>query len=176
MDLSNVKASGDVKWEMKAFCDSDFAGDKETRISVTGFVIYVMGALILWRSRGQKSVTLLSSEAEYVALSEVCAEIMFIKQVLEFLKVKVELPIVVNVDNVGAIYLASNATTSQRTRHIDVRYHFVRDYVEDGVVQIVFVRSEDNDADMFTKNVSKDVYKRHMEKYMGDQQESETET
>jgi hypothetical protein len=46
---------------------------------------------------------------------------------------------VVNVDNVGAIYLASNATTSQRMRHIDVRYHFVRDYVEDGVVQIVFV-------------------------------------
>ena len=111
-----------------------------------------------------------------LSVSEVCAEIMFIKQVLEFLKVKVELLIVVNVDNVGAIYLASNATTSQRTRHIDVRYHFVRDYVEDGVVQIVFVRSEDNDADMFTKNVSKDVYKRHMEKYMGDQQESETET
>ena len=139
MDLSNVEASGGVRWEMKAFCDSDFAGDKETRISVTGFVIYVMGALISWRSRGQKSVTLLSSEAEYVALSEVCAEIMFIKQVLEFFKVKVELPIVVNVDNVGAIYLASNATTSQRMRHIDVRYHFVRDYVEDGVVQIVFV-------------------------------------
>ena len=98
---------------------------------------------------------------------------MFIKQVLEFFKVKVELPIVVNVDNVGAIYLASNATTSQQTRHIDVHYHF--DYVEDGVFQIVLVRSEDNDADMFTKNVSKDVYKRHMEKYMGNQQESETE-
>ena len=65
MDLSNVDASGGVKWEMKAFCDSDFAGDKETRISVIGFVkIYVMGALILWRSRGQKSVTLLSSEAK----------------------------------------------------------------------------------------------------------------
>ena len=176
MDLSNFDASGGVKWGMKAFCDSDFAGDKDTRISVTGFVIYVMGALISWRSRGQKSVTLSSSEAEYVALSEVCAEIMFIKQVLEFLKMKVELPIVVHVDNVGAIYLASNATTSQRTRHIDVRYHFVRDYVEDGVVQIVFVRSEDNDADMFTKNVSKEVYKRHMEKYMGKQKESETET
>ena len=52
----------------------------------------------------------------------------------------------------------------------------MRDYVEDGVVQIMFVRSEDNDADMFTKNASKGVYKRHMEKYMGDQQESETET
>ncbi len=99
-----------------------------------------MGALILWRSCGQNSVILSSSEAEYVASSEVCAEIMSIKQVLEFLKVKVELPIVVNVDNVGAIYLASNATTSQQTRHIDVCYHFVRDYLENGVVQIVFVR------------------------------------
>jgi len=160
---------------MKAFCDSDYAGDKDTRISVTGFVIYVMGALIAWRSRGQKSVTLSSSEAEYVALSEVCTEIMFMKQILDFLKVEVKLPIVVHVDNVGAIYLASNATTSQRTRHIDVRYHFVRDYVEDGIVKIVFVRSEDNDADAFTKNVGKETYSRHTSKYMGEQRMHETE-
>ena len=66
MPTDGFDASGGVKWEMKAFCDSDFAGDKETRISVTGFVIYVMGALILWRSCGQKSVMLSSSEAKYV--------------------------------------------------------------------------------------------------------------
>jgi hypothetical protein len=95
---------------MKAFCDSDFAGDKDTRISVTGFIIYMNGAAISWRLCSQKNVTSSSTEAGYVAVSEVFAEITFMKQVMEFLQMKMNLPILVNVDNVGAIYLASNAT------------------------------------------------------------------
>ena len=94
-----------------------------------------------------------STEAKYVAVSEVCTEILFIKQVLEFLGVKIAYPIVVNVDNIGAIYLAKNETMGQRTKHIDVRHHFVREYIEDGIVKIVFIRSEDNMADPFTKNM-----------------------
>ena len=157
MDLTGKIGSNNEdlndEWSMKAFCDSDYAGDKDTRISVTGFIIYINGAAISWRLCGQKNMTLSSTEAEYVAVSEVCAEIMFMKQVMEFLQMKMNLPILVNVDNVGAIYLASNATTSQRTRHIDVHYHFMRNYMEEGTVKIIFVQSEDNDADVSTKNV-----------------------
>ena len=89
-----------------------------------------------------------------MAVSEVATEILFIKSMLEFLGVKVELPIEVNVDNVGAIYLSKSATTSNRTRHIDTRYHFVREYIDDGVLKVVFVKSEDNHADIMTKNLS----------------------
>ena len=126
-------------WQMKAFCNSDYAGDKDTRISMTGFILCLNGAAISWRSCSQKNVTLSSTEAGYVAVSEVCAAIMFMKQVTEFLQMKVNLPILVNMDNVGAIYLASNATSGQRTRHIDARYHFVRSYVGEGTVKMVLV-------------------------------------
>jgi hypothetical protein len=67
----------------------------------------------------------------------------------------------VNVDNVGAVYLSKNATTGNRTKHIDTRYHFVREYVEDGIVKVVFVRSEDNDADIFTKNLNGETFEKH---------------
>jgi hypothetical protein len=79
-------------WEMMAFCDSDYAGDRDGRKSVSGFVIYILGCLISRKSRSQKSVTLSSTEAEYVAISELCAEIMFLEQVLEFLGIEVVLP------------------------------------------------------------------------------------
>ena len=148
-------------WELKALSDSDFATDKETRVSVTGYVIYFLGIPIAWRSRGQKSVTLSTSEAEYVALSEVVKEIKFILQVLGSMDVKAQLPINVHVDNVGAIFMANNQTSSDRTKHVDVRYHFVREFIEDGIVKIRFVRSKDNDADLFTKNVSGELYNKH---------------
>jgi predicted RNA-binding protein with RPS1 domain len=118
----------------------------------------------------QRSVTLSPSEAEYVVISEVCAEVMFVKQILEFLKVKVELQIQVMVDNVGAIYLTDNQSVSQRTRHIDIRYHFVREYVEDGIVKINFVQSEENDADIFTKNLGSELFKKHASKFIKERQ------
>ena len=64
-------------WELKAYSDADFAGDKETRISVTGYVVYFMSVPVCWRSRGQKSVTLSTTEAEYVACSEVMKEVVY---------------------------------------------------------------------------------------------------
>jgi len=111
----------------------------------------------------QRSVTLSSTEEEYVALSEVVTEIMVAKQVLEFLEIPVTLPIEVHVDNVGAIFLATNATTGQRTRHIDVRYHYVREYIEDGQVIIRLSRAETTRRihirkirpKRFTKNIHK---------------------
>jgi hypothetical protein len=153
---------------IKAFSDSDYAGDRDKRLSVTGLIIYVLGAPVAWKSHAQRNVTLSSTEAEYVAVSEVCTEIIFIRQVLNFMGIVVDYPILVFVDNIGAIYLASNSATSQRSRHIDVRYHYVREYVEDGTVKIVFVRSEDNDADVFTKNTSTAIYNEHTAKFMVD--------
>ena len=148
-------------WEMKAYSDSDFAGDTETRKSVSGFVIYLCGAAISWRSKGQKSISLSSTEAEYMAISEVAMEILYIEGILKFLDQKLKYPIIVHVDNIGAVYLSKNATTGNRTKHIDTRYHFVREYIEDGIVKVVFVRSEKNDADLFTKKLNGETFKKH---------------
>jgi len=153
-------------WTMRAYCDSDFAGDMDDRRSITGFIIYICGCPVAWRSKGQKNVTLSSTEAEYVAISEVAQEILFISGILEFMNIKMEYPIVVNADNIGAIYLAQTATTGNRTKYIDTRYHFVREYIERGVLKIIFVRSAENDADIFTKNLPTDPYLKHQEKVM----------
>ena len=150
-----------LTWELKGYCDSDFAGDTDTRRSVSGFVIYLCGAVIAWRSKGQKSVSLSSTEAEYVAISEVAMEILYVAGILQFLGVPLTYPITVNVDNIGAVYLSKNATTGSRTKHIDTRYHFVREYIEDGIVKVQFVRSEDNHADIFTKNLNTETFGRH---------------
>ena len=139
----------------------------ETRRSVTGFVIYLRGVPVSWKSRGQKSVTLSSTEAEFVALSEAAKEIKFIVQVLESMKLQVEFPIIVRVDNVGAIGLSKNLSTSQRTKHIDVRYNFVREFVEEGFIKIIFVKSEENHADIFTKNANREVFEKHVENFVG---------
>ena len=161
-----INESSKWKWELKVFCDSDFAGDKEKRISITGFCIFYNDCLVSWKSRGQKSVSLSSTEAEYVAMSEVCMEVIFIKNILVFLEIKLDYPILIQCDNVGAIYLANNEKTSGRTKHIDVRYHYVREFIEDGIVKIIFVRSKDNQADPFTKNVPEATYRENSDVYL----------
>jgi len=161
-------AEVDGEWFMQMFVDSDHAGDKESRISVTGYILYLMGVPILWKSKGQRSVALSSSEAEYVALSEAAKEIKFVYMILKSMGIKVKTPIRVRVDNMGAIYMSGYNVSSNRTKHIDVRYHFVREYVEDGFIEIIFVTTENNDADGFTKNVDGSTYDRHAVKYVAD--------
>ena len=92
------------KWALKALSDSDFASDRETRISIFGYIIYFCGIQIAWRSKGMKSVVLSTTEVEYMALSEVVTELKFIVQLQQTMNVEVELPITVHVDNVGAIW------------------------------------------------------------------------
>ena len=114
------------KWEFKCMCNSDYAGDKDNRLSVIGYCIYVSGCLVSWKSRAQRSQTLSSTEAEYVALSEICNEILFRRMIMEFLGEKVKYPITVFSNNVGAIYLAYNKKISRRTKHVYTRTHFVQ--------------------------------------------------
>ena len=96
--------------KLRGICDSAYTPDPETRRSVTGYRIYVMDCLVSWKSQSQKSVNLSSTETEYVAMSELVQEIMFLRQVMEFLGMKIKYPIIINCDNVGDIFIAENAT------------------------------------------------------------------
>ena len=155
------KINGNHLMNIEGYCDSDYAGDKDNRRSITGLVIYLCGAPICWRSKSQRGVTLSTTESEYYAMSELCSELLFIKQILEFLNMSVEYPMVVRVDNIGAMFLANNSVLSQRTKHISVRHHFIREYVEEGVVKIIFVKSKLNTADIFTKSLGQELFLRH---------------
>ena len=153
-------------WELRIYSDSDWAGDKDNRKSITGFIVFLLGAPILWRSKAQASVALSSTEAEFSALSEAAKEIKFLGQVLSSMGIPVKLPVIVRVDNVGAIFMSENVSTSSRTKHTDTRYHFVREFVEEGFVKIIFVRSEDNTSDPFTKNTPGSIYDKHTAEFV----------
>jgi len=111
---------------LTVFCDSGYAGDVDSQISMTGFCMFLMGIPVSWKSCLQKSMMLSSSKAEFVMLSEVVKEVKFIVQILLLsIGIDIGLPVIIHVDNVGAIFLADNVTTSQCTKHIDVHYCYV---------------------------------------------------
>ena len=111
-----------------------------------------------------KVVAQSSTEAEYIALSETAKEVKFVYQVLVSLGIKVKLPIIVRVDNLGAIFMSENVSVLQRTKHVDVRFRFVKQFTMEGFIKVIFVRSEENDADLFTKNLNGEKFKFHSNK------------
>ena len=125
----------------------------------------MLGCLVSWKSCGQKNVTLSSTEAEYVAISKLCAELLFVRMILEFLGGNVNYLIITHCNNVGSIFLAHTTKTSHRTKHVDTCYHFVREYSEDNRVKIIFVKSADNQADPYTKNLGVEIFKRNSKVY-----------
>ena len=147
-----VPVFNDGIWKLEALSDSDFANDKDTRYSVYGYINYFCGVPVAWKSKSMKSVVLSTAEAEYVAVSEVVKEIKFLYQMLRSMGINVSLPIKVQVDNVGAIWMANNCSVSERTNHVDLRAHSVRDMIKDQVIEIYFVKSAEHDSDIMTNN------------------------
>ena len=140
-------------WGLEALSNSGFANDKERRISVYGYIVFFYGVPITSKSKSMKSVVLSTTEAEYIAVSEVVKEIKFLYQLLvQCIEIKVPLPIKINVDNMGAIWLANNSCVSERTKHIDIQAHFVQSQVIDEVVTIDFIKSAENTSNIMTKN------------------------
>ena len=157
------------KWDLVVLSNSNYAGDQETRISVSGFILYLMRVASSWRTKGQKSVTLSSSEAELVALSETAKEVNFVVHILLLMKMAVEILVVVQVNNVWAIFMTENVTACSHMWHVDICYHFVREFVEDGFTKIMFVKTADKDADLFTMNINGETYDRHKGKFLSEQ-------
>ena len=152
----------DGKWKLEVYSDSDWAGSKDDRRSVGSYYIFLNDVLISWRSKSQKVVSLSSSEAEFYACAEAVKEIPFIAQLLLFMGIPLKLPVEVWVDNVGAIFMSENKTSSSRTRHMDTRWWYVNQLQEeDKLIKVGFVRTAKNVSDVGTKNVTVEVYKAH---------------
>jgi hypothetical protein len=158
--------------EMTVYTDSDWTGDKDNQHSVSGCAIF-LNTVILWKSKLQKPLALSSSEAEYYGMNEAAKDVKVGAMILEAIGIEIESPIIMYCDNVGAIFMAENETATVRTKHVNARYHFVREYVESGFLKIVFVNSKENKSDMFTKNVSSELYDKHKGTYIIRRQEAE---
>ena len=140
---------------LRGFSDSDW-GSGHDRKSVSGycFTLQENGAIVSWQTRKQSVVALSTCEAAYVAVTYAIQESLFLKQlVCDMLDLR-NLKIVIGVDNQSAIKLSKNPASHQRTKHIDIKYHFIRDIISKGLVELHYIQSQDNIADLFTKPLS----------------------
>ena len=145
-----------------AFTESDYTND-EDRKSVTGGVVTVGGSPTYFKSKMQATVTLSSTEAEYMDLGTVTQEVLFQAQILdELFREEHKRPSIIYEDNLGAIYLTKNPQISQRTKHMDVRHHFIRDLIKDKKIEVRYVKGENNLTDIFTKNVKEEIFEKHV--------------
>jgi len=136
-----------------AYCDSDWASDPDDRKSHTGMIIQLAAAPICWVSHKQKTVALSSTEAEYMALSDSCRQLEWLRSLFNEIGIPIQsLPLCG--DNQGSIFLASNPIQERRTKHIDIRFHHIREKIENGNVELFYVQTEDNIADILTKNLA----------------------
>lgn len=143
------------KGKAEGFVDADWGGNALDRKSYTGFMFFVGGSLVSWESRKQSCVALSSTEAEYMAMSDAAKEAIFFKRLLEEIGYSSGEAVILNVDNQGAEKLASNPVYHKRTKHIDIRYHHVREVVENGEIILKYCPTQDMIADILTKNLSK---------------------
>ncbi|KAE8698224.1 pentatricopeptide repeat-containing protein [Hibiscus syriacus] len=132
------------------YCDSDYAGDLDKRRSTTGYVFTFAKAPVSWKSTLQSTVALSTTEAEYMAVTEAVKEAIWLQGLLGELRME-QKHIKVHCDSQSAIHLAKNQVYHARTKHIDVRYHFVREILEEGGVIIQKIRTTENPVDMLTK-------------------------
>lgn len=142
---------------LEGWVDSDFAGDTESRKSTTGFVFTLHGGAISWRSRMQRLVATSTATAEYVAAAEATKDSLWLRRLAGDLG-EYAGPVTLKEDNQACISMATNEGMSSRTKHVDVCYHFIRDCVAQKQVAIVYVRSEEQLADGFTKPLPRDAF------------------
>lgn len=150
-----------VNRELHGFSDSDWASCPEDRISVSGYVWFYNGGPVSHSAKKQTTQALSSTEAEYMALTATVQDGLWLQSFYQCLTIPLQLPLQIFADNAGAIALSTEAANHIRTKHIDLRYHFIRAHIEDGTFIPVWLSTHRNTADIFTKTLSRSLFVHH---------------
>ena len=137
------------------YADADWAGDKSDYKSTSGYCFKVGSAIVSWKSSKQTIVALSTAEAEYIALSAAAQEAVWFKDLLDNFKIYCNDPMIINEDNQSAISIAKNTGNHGKTKHINIKYHYVRDLIQNNIVELKYCPSKEMLADLFTKPLSK---------------------
>ncbi|CAM8940534.1 unnamed protein product [Rhodiola kirilowii] len=148
---------GDLR--LMAYTVADYTGYKIDRKSTSEMAQFLGPCLISWGSKKQSSIALSTAEAEYIAAAACCAQLLWIKQQLSDYGVSVQCSSIL-CDNTSAINISKNPVKFSRTKHIEIRYHFLRDCVEKGTITMEYCRTEEQIADIFTKALHMEPYEK----------------
>ncbi|KAK8931081.1 hypothetical protein KSP39_PZI016518 [Platanthera zijinensis] len=140
--------------ELLGYTDADMAGDLDSRKSTSGYLMLFVGGVVSWASRLQKCVALSTTEAEFIAVTEAGKELLWMKRFVRELGFTQDRYMLM-CDNQSAIHLGKNSMFHSRSKHIDTRYHWIRDVVEKKELELLKVHTDDNGADMLTKVVTR---------------------
>jgi len=143
-----LKITKDIN--IRVYVDADLGGDRETKRSTTGFVIFMGSAPMTWYSKLQHCVAISTAESEYYSLNECALKCMWLRNLLNELGIKIDC-ITINIDNRAAIYNSKNETINPKSRHIDLRYHKIRELIKEDKIDLKYIKSQYNIADGFTK-------------------------
>jgi hypothetical protein len=157
---------GDYTARLLGYTDSDLAGCPDTRRSVSGYCCTLGGGMITWSARQQKTVSLSTCEAEYVAASEAASELTWLRSLLFELDFPQLSATPLLCDNNGSIILTEDSSFHTRIKQIDIKYHSIRQKVEAGQLKLHYVQSKDNLADIFTKPLPRKDFER-IRQYLG---------
>lgn len=168
--LRYIKETIDLKFVYKkhegadilhGYVDADWAGDKTDRKSTSGYVFKVFGNTIAWASRKQSTVSLSSTEAEYIALAEGVCEAKWLRSLLRELGFECEHATIIYEDNQSCIYIANEPRDHKRLKHVDVKFNFIRDSIAEKEIELRYKQSNEQVADIMTKALTKTLFIKH---------------
>lgn len=143
------------------FSDSDWGGDKNDGKSTSGYVFKLFGNTVSWASRKQVTVSLSSTEAEYVALTEAICECKWIRKLLSELNIHCTEPVVIYEDNQSCIRVADDQKSNKRMKHLDIKYHFIVEAIKGDEIQIQYKPTNEQLADIMTKGLGRNLFIEH---------------
>ena len=142
---------------LASFSDSDWVGNADDRKSITGGCFYVGANLVTWMSKKQNSVSLFTAETEYIAARSCYSQLLWMKKVLTYYGISQD-TMVVYCDNSSAIDISKNPIQHSKIKHIEIRYHFIRDLIERRIVCLKYIPTKRQNADIFTKPLDRSKF------------------
>lgn len=149
---------------ISGYTDADWAGDNTDRRSTSGYFTFVGGNLVTWRSKKQKVVALSSAEAEFRGMNKGLCELLWLRKLLTEIGFPPVSSMKLFCDNKAAISITHNPVQHDRTKHVEIDRHFIKEKLETGIIQFPFVKSEDQLADMLTKGISSKTFYNSLDK------------